>query len=144
LTEIHHAPIYSQFLLIVFFKIISVTKQIPILLKMSDHSIDLIHYSIEELVMKTYLQITLQVADKNREAAAGVYTKYKAPFLDTVAGAESKALLVRDEDVQVLHGFSNKDAAEAYLKTDMFSNDVVSELGPLLDADPEVRIYEAN
>jgi len=94
--------------------------------------------------MKTYLQITLQVADKNREAAAGVYRKYKAPFLDTVAGAESKDLLVRDEDVQVLHGFSNKEAAEAYLKTDMFSNDVVSELGPLLDADPEVRIYEAN
>ncbi len=111
---------------------------------MLDHSIDQIHYSIEELVMKTYLQITLQVADRNREAAAGVYTKYKAPFLDTVAGAESKALLVRDEDVQVLHGFSNKEAAEAYLETDMFGNDVVGELGPLLDADPEVRIYEAH
>ncbi len=94
--------------------------------------------------MTTYLQITLQVADKNREAAAGVYTKYKGPFLDTVAGAESKTLLVRDEDVQVLHGFSNKEAAEAYLTTDMFGNDVVGELGPLLDADPEVRIYEAH
>ncbi len=102
------------------------------------------HYSIEELVMTTYLQITLQVADKNRQAAAGVYTKYKGPFLDTVAGAESKTLLVRDEDVQVLHGFSNKEAAEAYLTTDMFGNDVVGELGPLLDADLEVRIYEAH
>jgi hypothetical protein len=94
--------------------------------------------------MKTYLQITLKVADKNREAAAGVYTKYKAPFLDTVSGAESKSLLVRDEDVQVLHGFSSKEAAESYLNSDIFSNDVVSELGPLLDADPEVRIYEAH
>ena len=94
--------------------------------------------------MQTYLQITLKVADKNGEAAAGVYTKYKAPFLNKVAGAESKALLVRKEDVQVLHGFSNKEAAEAYLKTDMFTNEVVSELGPLLDADPEVRIYEAH
>ncbi len=94
--------------------------------------------------MQTYLQITLKVADKNREAAAGVYTRYKAPFLDTVAGAESKALLIRDEDVQVLHGFSDREAAQAYLKTDMFSNDVVSELGPLLDADPEIRIYEAH
>ena len=103
-----------------------------------------IRFSIEELVMQTYLQITLKVADKNREAAAGVYTKYKAPFLNEVAGAESKFLLVRDDDVQVLHGFSNKEAAEAYLKTDMFSNDVVSELGPLLDADPEIRIYEAH
>ena len=94
--------------------------------------------------MQTYLQITLKVADKNREAAAGVYTKYKAPFLDTVSGAESKSLLVRDEDVQVLHGFSSKEAAESYLESDIFSNDVVSELGPLLDADPEVRVYEAH
>ena len=94
--------------------------------------------------MQTYLQITLKVADKNREAAAGVYTKYKAPFLDTVSGAESKSLLVRDEDVQVLHGFSSKEAAESYLASDIFTNDVVSELDPLLDADPEVRIYEAH
>ncbi len=94
--------------------------------------------------MQTYLQITLKVADENREAAAGVYTKYKAPFLDTVSGAESKSLLVRDEDVQVLHGFSSKEAAESYLASDIFTNDVVSELGPLLDADPEVRIYEAH
>ena len=93
--------------------------------------------------MKTYLQITLKVAEKNRKAAAGVYTKYRAPFLDTVSGAKSKELLVRDDDVQVLHGFSNREAAESYLESDMFSNDIVGELGPLLDADPDVRIYEA-
>ena len=58
-------------------------------------------------------------------------------------GAESKSLLVRVEDVQVLHGFSNKEAAAAFLGSDIFNNDVVAELGPLLDADPEVRIYEA-
>lgn len=92
--------------------------------------------------MSTYLEITLQIANENREAAVGVYTKYKAPFLNTVPGAESKALLVRDEDVQVLHGFSTKQAAEAYLTSDIFTNDVVGELGPLLAADPEVRIYE--
>ena len=94
--------------------------------------------------MQTYLQITLQVAGKNREAAAGVYTKYKEPFLNKVSGAESKSLLVRDEDVQVLHGFSSKEAAESYLKSDIFNKDVVGELGPLLDADPEIRIYEAH
>ena len=53
-----------------------------------------------------YLEITLKVAEGNRVAAAGVYQKYKQPFLDTVPGARSKELLVRDEDVQVLHGFS--------------------------------------
>ena len=92
--------------------------------------------------MSTYLEITLQIANSNREAAAGVYTKYKAPFLNTVPGAESKALLIRDEDVQVLHGFSDNQATQAYLTSDIFSKDVVGELGPLLDADPEVRIYE--
>ena len=94
--------------------------------------------------MPTYLQITLKVADKNREAAAGVYTKYKEPFLNTIPGAQSKSLLVRQEDVQVLHGFSSMEAAESYLTSDMFSNDIVGELGPLLDADPEIRIYEAH
>ena len=93
--------------------------------------------------MKSYLQITFQVADGNREAAAGVYTKYREPFLNTVPGAESKSLLVRDEDVQVLHGFSSKEAAEAYIKSAIFSNDVVGELGPLLEADPDIRIYDA-
>mgnify|MGYP000549828771 CR=1 FL=1 len=94
--------------------------------------------------MSTYLQITLQINNENREAAVGVYTKYKAPFLNTVPGAESKSLLVRDEDVQVLHGFASEEAAGAYLKSEIFTNDVVGELGPLLDADPEVRIYQAH
>ncbi len=40
--------------------------------------------------------------------------------------------MVREEDVQVMTGFSSKEAAEAYLTSDMFSNDIVSELGPLM------------
>lgn len=52
-----------------------------------------------------YLEIALEVEPANRVAAAGVYEKYKQPFLDTVPGATSKEFLVRDEDVQVLHGF---------------------------------------
>ena len=94
--------------------------------------------------MQTYLQITLEVADKNRDAAAGVYTEFKEPFLNSVPGAESKSLLVRKEDVQVLHGFSSMEAAESYLASDLFKNDVVSALTPLLDAAPEIRIYEAH
>ena len=93
--------------------------------------------------MPAYLQITLKVSDKNRAAAADVYTKYKDPFLNTVPGASSKSLLIRDDDVQVLHGFATTDDANSYLKSDIFNNDVVTELGPLLDADPEVRIYES-
>lgn len=89
----------------------------------------------------TYLQITLAIANSNREAAAAVYNKYKAPFLEKIPGATSKQLLVRNEDVQVLHGFDSEQNAKAYLGSALFQNDVVRELGPLLGADPDVRIY---
>ncbi|MGY5764406.1 hypothetical protein ACXET9_04300 [Brachybacterium sp. DNPG3] len=89
-----------------------------------------------------YLQITLIVDEGDRPAAAGVYTQYKQPFLDTVPGATSKELLVRDEDVQVLHGFETVAQAEAYLSSALFTEDVVAGLSPLLQAEPQVRIYE--
>lgn len=90
-----------------------------------------------------YLQITLKIANANanRAAAAAVYRKYKAPFLDTIPGARSKVLLVRDEDVQVLHGFDTAEHASAYLQSALFNADVVGGLKPLLEAAPEVRIY---
>jgi hypothetical protein len=90
-----------------------------------------------------YLEITLKIAPPNRPAAAGVYRRYKPPFLETIAGAKSKELLVRDDDVQVLHGFDTPEHANAYLKTELFTSDVVGALEPLLDAAPDVRIYQA-
>lgn len=51
-----------------------------------------------------FLKITMKVSENDRSAAAGVYTKYRQPFLDTITGAVSKQLLVREDDVQVLHG----------------------------------------
>lgn len=89
----------------------------------------------------TYLQITLKIAPANRPAAAGVYQRYRMPFLDTIAGAKSKDLLVRDDDVQVLHGFATPEQANAYLQSELFTADVVGALEPLLDAAPDVRIY---
>lgn len=89
-----------------------------------------------------YLQITLKIADANRAAAAGIYQKYKAPFLNIIVGAKSKELLVRDEDVQVLHGFDTSENASAYLESELFTADVVGSLKPLLDAAPEIRIYQ--
>lgn len=91
----------------------------------------------------TYLEITLKIAPSNRPAAAGVYQRYRAPFLDTIPGARSKELLVRDDDVQVLHGFDTPEHAGAYLKSGMFAADVAQALAPLLDAAPDVRIYQA-
>ena len=65
---------------------------------------------------KAYLEITLKISDQNRNEAAGVYKKYKDPFLKKISGAESKELL---------------------------ANDVVRELTPLFEAAPEIRVYEA-
>jgi hypothetical protein len=83
----------------------------------------------------------LKVRADRRPAAAEIYNRYKTPFLRTIAGAKSKELLVRDDDVQVLHGFESKDDAEAYLKTPLFERDVVGALSSLLDAPPDVRVY---
>lgn len=91
--------------------------------------------------VKAYLQITMKISNDNRPAAAKVYTDYRQPFLDTIKGALTKDLLIRDEDVQVLHGFDSAENAQAYLSSELFQNDVFVGLNPLWDADPEVKIY---
>ena len=96
----------------------------------------------EEGSAMAYLEITLKVDAADRPQAAGVYEKFKQPFLDSVPGARSKDLLVREEDVQVLHGFHSAEQAQAYLTSELFTADVVVALAPLLKSDPEVRIYE--
>ena len=83
-------------------------------------------------MIKAYLQIALCVKNENAAAGAGVYARYKESFLKTVAGAKSKELLVRDEDVQVLHGFGSVEHANAYLKTELFEKDVVPSLASCL------------
>lgn len=91
--------------------------------------------------VKAYLQITMKISNDNRPAAAKVYTDYRQPFLDTIKSALTKDLLIRDEDVQVLHGFNSAENAQAYLSSELFQNDVFVGLKPLWDADPEVKIY---
>lgn len=88
-----------------------------------------------------YLEITMQIDTANRPAAAQVYTNYRQPFLETIEGALTKDLLIRDKDVQVLHGFDSAEHAQAYLSSEMFQNDVFVGLQPLWCADPDVKIY---
>jgi len=90
---------------------------------------------------KAYLEISLKINEVNRANAGGVYAKYKAPFLKTIKGATSKELLIRDEDVQVLHGFESAEDAKNYLSSELFNNDVVTALKPYLLDNPDVRIY---
>lgn len=90
---------------------------------------------------KAYLEINLKIDNADRASAAGVYNKYKAPFLETIRGALSKELLVHVEDVQVLHGFDSAESAQEYLMSDLFNNDVVIALKPYLQGTPDVKIY---
>lgn len=91
--------------------------------------------------VKAYLEITMQIEETKRPAAAKVYTDYREPFLQTIEGALTKELLIRDEDVQVLHGFDSVEHAKAYLTSEMFQKDVFVGLKPLWASDPDVRIY---
>lgn len=90
---------------------------------------------------KSYLEITLKIDNADRASVAEVYNQYKAPFLETIKGATSKELLIRDEDVQVLHGFESAEDAQNYLSSELFNNDVVNALKPYLQDNPDVRIY---
>ncbi len=91
---------------------------------------------------KAYLEITMFIDEEKRGDAAKVYTDYREPFLRTIKGAVSKELLVRDEDVQVIHGFDSMENAEAYLESDLFKKDVFTGLKPTWRAEPDVRFYE--
>ncbi|WP_137662990.1 hypothetical protein [Enterococcus hulanensis] len=91
--------------------------------------------------VKAYLEITLFIKEEKRPAAVKVFTDYRGPFLEEIDGARTKDLLVRDEDVQVLHGFDSTEKAQAYLETELFTKDVVAGLQPLWFKDPEIKVY---
>ena len=91
--------------------------------------------------VKAYLEITMRIDNAKRPAAAKIYSDYRNPFLNTIEGALTKELLIRDEDVQVLHGFDTAGHAAAYLNSELFNADVVRELKPLWSTEPDVKIY---
>ncbi len=91
---------------------------------------------------KAFLEITMKIAQENRPPAGEVYAKYKQPFLSSIPGAKSKELLLRPEDIQVIHGFDSRANAESYLQSNLFQKEVVPALTPYLMENPDIRIYE--
>ena len=71
--------------------------------------------------VKAYLEVTMTIDVENRPQAAEVYSTYRQPFLDEIEGALTKELLIRDEDVQVIHGFDSVENANAYLESELFT-----------------------
>jgi hypothetical protein len=100
-----------------------------------------IHLGGIKMKVNAYLEITIKIEVTNRSAATKIYTAYREPFLKTIEGAITKDLLIRDEDVQVLHGFDSLEHAQGYLSSKMFQNDVFTGLKPLWSAKPDVKIY---
>lgn len=92
--------------------------------------------------VKAYLQVIMTIDSENRPTAAKVYNDYRQPFLDTVEGALTKECLIRDEDVQVIHGFDSLEHAKAYLDTELFTTKVAPGLQPTWAANPDIRFYE--
>lgn len=91
--------------------------------------------------VKAYLEITMKISNENRAAAAKIYMDYRTPFLNDITGALTKNLLIRDEDVQVLHGFDSIENAQSYLDSELFKKDVFVGLQPLWNDVPDVKIY---
>lgn len=94
------------------------------------------------MAVKAYMEAIMTINPENRAQAAEVYTTYRQPFLDDIEGALTKELLVRDEDVQVIHGFDSMDHAKAYIESDLFTSKVAPALQPTWAADPDIRFYE--
>ena len=64
--------------------------------------IRLVDRSVESVINRL-----MTIPEENRIAAAKIYATYRQPFLDTIPGALTKQLLIRDENVQVLHSFDS-------------------------------------
>jgi len=92
--------------------------------------------------MSAFLEMTLKVRPQNRSEAASVYVKYRKPFLSEIPGAQSKRLLIRSEDLQILYGFRKTEYAKAYLESNFFVNKITKDLEPYLETEPEARIYD--
>lgn len=88
-----------------------------------------------------YLEITMVIKNENRSSAGKVFYDYREPFLNKIEGALTKDLLIRNEDVQVLHGFDCVENAKAYLETKLFKNDVATGLSPFWEEAPSIKIY---
>ncbi len=56
----------------------------------------------------------------------------------------TKDLLIRDKDVQVIHGFDSKKHVPAYLESNLFNkNNIVTGPKLLREEKPEIHMYTA-
>ena len=96
------------------------------------------HTKGSTMQVKAYLQITMQISEANRPAAVKVY-RLSPAVLDTIEAALTKDLLVRDEDVQVLHGFDSVERAKGLPGKRPVQRRRRNRLGPYVGRRPQHR-----
>ncbi len=90
---------------------------------------------------KAYLEITLKIADADRVHAVDIYNWYKTPFLQAIEGSLTMELLHHVEDIQFLHGFDSYKNAQEYLLSELFNEEVVIALEPIIRNNLNMKIY---
>ena len=90
--------------------------------------------------VRAYLEMTMRVDRGEGAAAASVYSQYTGPFLTSIEGALLRNVSSRGQVVRVLHGFSSREHAEAYLRSPLHADVVLRGL-LLWRRVPEVRVY---
>jgi hypothetical protein len=94
--------------------------------------------------IRAHLLITVKISESRREEMIDqVYEPNRTRFLERISGAISKNLLLRREDIAVLHGFDTVESAEAYLQSDLY-NQVVQLLAEYQEENPTVALYSVH
>ena len=94
--------------------------------------------------IRSFLQITLVVpTPKREEAITKVFLPGRQRFLDRIPGAVTMDLLVREEDLQVLHGFDTMENASAYLKSPI-GKEILGQLAEISDGKPSIAVYNVD
>lgn len=95
------------------------------------------------MMEKAYLSVNMKIDSGKLPEVTRVYTSYWEQFLKTIHGARTKDLVIRNEDVQILHSFNSVEDAVGFLSSEMFQKAVFIDLQPYWNDELNVRIYTA-
>jgi hypothetical protein len=94
--------------------------------------------------IRGFVQVTLAIPESRREEAiTRIFLPARQRFLDRSPGAVSMDLLVREEDVQLLHGFDTFENSRVYLDSGFF-RDLIGQLGETAEKEPVTALYNVD
>ncbi len=94
--------------------------------------------------VRAHLLIRVKIDESRREEMIDkVYEPNRTRFLERISGAISKNLLVRPEDIAILHGFDTRESAEAYLQSSLYQQ-IVNGIADYQEENPSVALYNVH